>query len=174
MESRSEPEGTGSSERYMAGDQPPAYEPRGQNPLHVGYDQPTDPRVYNSPQYGLPMQTTTNTVIQVQQPQPIIIAHTRGSDLTVPAICVCWYCCFITGIPAIILAMRAQSLYDQGNITEAERNQRWTRNLMVASVIIHVVVWVIAVLLYVYVFTRIVATAEDTFDNLYTTTLKPW
>ncbi|KAL4229871.1 Proline-rich transmembrane protein 1 [Mactra antiquata] len=136
MESKSEPEGTAFSDLNMDEDHPPAYEPRDNNSQPVGYDQATDPKGYNLPQHALPMLPTTNTVVQVQQPTSVMAAHTRGSDLTFPAILTCFCCCFITGIPAIWYAVKAQNLYDRGDMLEAEKNQRRTRYFMVASAVL--------------------------------------
>ncbi|KAL4229869.1 hypothetical protein ACF0H5_010260 [Mactra antiquata] len=127
MESKPETKGTGFGDLNIDENHQPAHEQRDHNPQHVGYDQPSDTRGYNLPQHALQMR---GTVVNVQPSPSHNVVHTRGTDMTFPAIIACC-CCIFTGIPAISYAMKAQTLYDRGDMIEGRSFKRL--NLYAAS-----------------------------------------
>ncbi|XP_045175832.2 uncharacterized protein LOC123536584 isoform X2 [Mercenaria mercenaria] len=119
--------------------------PTDTNPYHAGYDQQGAMFI----QQPTPGPYMHSYAVVTDQPLPTLhFGRARKRDLTVPAILVCLFCCWCTGIPAIFYASKAQNEYDVGHWVEAEAYQREAVRWIISSFVIQFVIWLSISILY--------------------------
>ncbi|XP_052280799.1 proline-rich transmembrane protein 1-like [Dreissena polymorpha] len=120
---------------------PTSYEPPPQTQLGYVYDEPIGLPMCQT--YGFPERQNQSTDI-VTQPFPTIgiVMQTRLPNNMAVAVFVCFCCFFPTGLVAVVFAFKVSSQARSGDYEKASRNATNVRNLVIASVIIGLIIYV--------------------------------
>ncbi|KAH3833148.1 trafficking regulator of GLUT4 1-like [Dreissena polymorpha] len=125
---------------------PPAYEAATpQRHEGYGYDQEYPP---NYAPVGSVIQSSSSFVVVNQPTQNIMYeVQPRPPDYTGLAIFSCLCCVWPLGLVAIILAIQARSLADNGHYDDAKRRSNFALGFIIASVIVGIVFIIVLVVL---------------------------
>ncbi|XP_075180502.1 proline rich transmembrane protein 1B [Anomaloglossus baeobatrachus] len=112
---------------------------------------PTMPNVY--PQQNLPPGSypyiMSDSSLAMPPPQP----EARTKDYMVESVLVTFFCCFLTGIIAVVYSHETRSALSRGDVLQAQESSRRARSLVLFSLLFGVFIsvsWIIYVVVTIF------------------------